>query len=43
MIAHYVKNSGNGKLIRYEKKINLGQFPIETIFEFTENERIDSS
>jgi len=43
MIAHYVKTSSSSETIHYEKKIMLGRFQIETIFEFTEQDRLNSS
>jgi len=41
--VRYVKTFRNSEPINYEKKIILDQFQVETIFEFTEQDRINSS
>ena len=40
MTACYTKPLKNGELTYYEKKITLGFFKLETIFEFTEADRV---
>jgi len=39
----YTKPLKNGEIARYEKKITLDQFQVEINFEFTEQDRINSS
>jgi len=40
MTACYTKPLKNGELTYYEKKITLGFFKLETIFEFTETDQV---
>ena len=41
--VHYIKPLQNHELAHYEKKINPGWLQMETIFEFTEADRVEKN
>ena len=41
LTAYYLQPLKNGEFIHYEKKITPPRFQVETIFEFTEADRVE--